>query len=400
MAELGEMIQNTKPDKPRSIREEVENSYGVKISVVYVDHGKLDQPFPQREITEKELASVWPGSSPALCMDSFGSLTDKDLGAARKSSDTSDFFQWAINYAVEKQVPLIGADLLMYGQSSETLEKLTGTEILFTAINYAFGDSGNAQELMKDPVFVNLASKLQTTRTLASGFEKGSVLLGLILAGSLLMESRDKPRSISRRSFLKLLGGGFAATSLASIGLYRSGTQLENEAAELLWENSVQNIGSTENVIDLLNQDRNIKPEDTASELYIARKKINAVLAVSLKLRNLFIADGLDQPRANLMPWVKDSSMGIANIMGGDHLFVDQEYNIAWLIKHRTERWKLIAAFMNKFKSSTEYQGGSSIHADLIERFRQGGVTSYVPEGYPSKILTQRFDYPFMKQSF
>lgn len=387
-------------EAPKFVREKVENNHGVPIVVIYVNHGGLEHPFPQRLLTEKELGEEFGNHPPALCIDSLGSVEVTDLeGAKNVLPESRNIFQWATQFAHGARVPLVGADPYSNtkDRSSGALAGLIFQEGLTNIVNLYF-DSFKSTDITKDPEYMAIRGQIDnlfTTESLVNA--AGGVLMGVKTIIFLMEESKKLTTPMSRRNFLRFVIGSLVGIGSAKTVLSNEGSKLEERSTELIKKKMPTEQGSIDKAIEFANEDRVINERDSKTQLFLARSRLNAAYKVILELRNLWIADGLDQDRETLMPWFKDGNMGIANIMGADHFFVDGQYNIAWLIQHREERWKLMSTLLNSFKGGGDKKDGDKVYHELVSELKKGGVTSFMPDVDRNEVEVHRFQYPFME---
>lgn len=320
-----------------------------RISLVYAHHGRIKadgtyDPFIDRVVTEKELATVFPGGIDGLLTDSFPGIDPLDSAFVKHSLSVKDdqlsFHEWAIKYAASRGATVIAGDPLARSSILDTLTRSEQIAIQKTAARQDEDYSQKFLPIIKGAEYQSLESMRQAAANQRLGT---NILLGLeaIIAIAKGIEIYHGLK-MNRRQFLQIAGlAALTATTatlkqgITAVELLLSGKQREKIGS--LPSQSVQ--ADLEQVMALFARGEELNDQDFQNPAVQRRIILTGGLIITLGLRNALIAEALIQPREKILAWSgSQTNLTIATVMGFDHVMVPEKLRIPYFITHADER--------------------------------------------------------------
>lgn len=367
------------------------------ISPIYTDHGEANlfgyEPFPDREVVEKEIQEVFPDGFDAIFVDSFPGeekLTDRLIDRAFKMTDFEiDFHSWVMKFTSERETTIIAGDPIAHSKilgAFLTTEVKSANEALYKEDEDHYANLiririDKQKQIRNDLCIDALESLLALTTRLGPAFSVLLVLelLQIIGEGTNALQGVD----ISRRDFIKLgvVTGGTAGIRIGAAVLENLlGKKIveANDLANQRFLDEMEEVGKQlgpspleqfkadfAEMQKLFAQGKQLDSKDFYNPAVLRQSAAMEQFIISLGLRNALVAGVLKLSRSDILPWKNplDRKAKIVLMMGFGHWLVPDRMRISYFLTHEEERRvyieKILSSLANRERLVKEINHGS-----------------------------------------
>lgn len=362
--------EEQKPEAPLFSREPLIELPDRNISLIYLNHGKSSEPFPDRETFEREILAVFRGKIDAILLDSFPPIESMAsaptilLESLSYPEDKLDFERWFIRYAAEKGTTIIGAD--PYPRAGVLFRKLIEDEDKFFE-NY-FAEEYVPNSVKFSPEYKDLKSRANLVAALHSGLD---FLFGLQLFVMAKKLGEITPRqAVNRREFM----GWAFRTSAALFSLSAENFLIKAEDTLKDYEYSQDPIleanEDSKKLIEFFSKGVEISQRNFDDPSFQRRIFLNERDFAKSGLRNALVAEALTLPIEEILPWTS-SRANIVATYGLDHEMVPENMRISFFIKNEEARKEYIK-YMTGFLAFRSFGQSGTVLAALRGRLAEG----------------------------